>query len=185
MLQEICGCARDAWMAQNSRAMVVARRQRSLTTPPWPRTPRSMRSPRTTTSGRMPRQERPAWPQLQLHACVRCVRAMALVHAQGGPLAEPPAARRDCTLQFSEWLRLERGQFFNELSSEETHALFAEFAAAWNARSLPARFYLGIADASLRRTKHAWGIRGAWGCPCAPASQCPCKPGMRPGELTA
>ena len=63
-------------------------------------------------------------------------------------------------LQFSEWLRLERGQFFNELSSEETRALFGEFAASWNARKLPARYYMGIADASLRRTKHAWGIRG-------------------------
>ena len=55
---------------------------------------------------------------------------------------------------------MERGQFFNELSTEETHALFASFAAAWNARKLPARFYRGISDTSLRRTKHAWGIRG-------------------------
>ena len=65
-----------------------------------------------------------------------------------------------CSLQFSEWLRIERRQFFNELSSEETHALFSEFAAAWNARKLPARYYVGITDASLRRTKHSWAIRG-------------------------
>ena len=63
-------------------------------------------------------------------------------------------------VQFSEWLRLERGHFFNELTSEQTHALFAEFAGAWNARSLPARYHMGVADTSLRRTKHAWGIRG-------------------------
>ncbi|EIE20044.1 hypothetical protein COCSUDRAFT_48583 [Coccomyxa subellipsoidea C-169] len=62
--------------------------------------------------------------------------------------------------EFSEWLQVERGQFFNELSTEETHALFAGFVADWNARKLPARYYRGITDTSLRRTKHAWGIRG-------------------------
>jgi hypothetical protein len=64
-------------------------------------------------------------------------------------------------MQFSEWLRMERGRYFNEMSSEETRLLFTEFVAAWNMRALPARYYLGIADASLRRTKHSWGIRGA------------------------
>lgn len=64
-------------------------------------------------------------------------------------------------VQFSEWLHVERGQFFNELSSEDTRALFKDFVAAWNARQLPARIYMGVADASLRRTKHSWAIRGA------------------------
>jgi hypothetical protein len=64
------------------------------------------------------------------------------------------------SLQFSEWLRLEKRLFFNELTSEETRAHFKDFVAAWNARCLPARFYMGLADASLRRTKHAWAIKG-------------------------
>ncbi len=64
-------------------------------------------------------------------------------------------------MQFSEWLRIERGQFFNEMTTEETHALFSDFVTTWNGRQLPARYYRGIADASLRRTKHAWTIRGA------------------------
>ncbi|CAL8471137.1 g10679 [Coccomyxa elongata] len=65
--------------------------------------------------------------------------------------------------EFSEWLRVERGQFFNEMTTEETHALFSDFVIAWNGRKLPARYYRGIADASLRRTKHAWAIRGKEG----------------------
>ncbi len=56
---------------------------------------------------------------------------------------------------------MERGHFFNEMTTEETHALFSDFVAAWNGRNLPARYYGGIDDASLRRTKHAWAIRGA------------------------
>ena len=50
----------------------------------------------------------------------------------------------------------ERGQYFNELSSEETHALFQDFVAVWNGRKLPARYYAGISVPPLRRTQHRW-----------------------------
>lgn len=63
-------------------------------------------------------------------------------------------------LQFSEWLRLQRGLLFNDLTSEQARSHFVEFVIAWNARALPARYYRGVAGNTLRRTKHAWAIKG-------------------------
>ena len=31
---------------------------------------------------------------------------------------------------------------------------------AWNSRALPARYYKGVAGITLRRSKHAWAIKG-------------------------
>ena len=31
---------------------------------------------------------------------------------------------------------------------------------AWNSRALPARYYKGVASITLRRSKHAWAIKG-------------------------
>ncbi|KAK9830029.1 hypothetical protein WJX72_009298 [[Myrmecia] bisecta] len=62
--------------------------------------------------------------------------------------------------EFSTWLRDERGQFFNELSADETHALFKDYVKAWNSRKLPARHYAGIVGSAMRRTTHQWGLRG-------------------------
>ena len=64
-------------------------------------------------------------------------------------------------LQFSEWLRLHQGLLFNDLTSEQARSHFVEFVEAWNRRALPARLYKGIAGTTLRRTKHAWSIKGA------------------------
>ena len=64
-------------------------------------------------------------------------------------------------LQFSEWLRLKQGLLFNDLTSEQSRSHFVEFVEDWNARALPARYYKGVAGTTLRRTKHAWAIKGA------------------------
>ncbi len=64
-------------------------------------------------------------------------------------------------LQFSEWLRLQQRLLFNDLTSEQARSHFVEFVEAWNARALPARYYKGVAGTTLRRTKHAWAIKGA------------------------
>ena len=44
--------------------------------------------------------------------------------------------------EFSSWLRSSRGVFFTDLTAGEARALFAAFAAAWNARQLPGKFYV-------------------------------------------
>ena len=64
-------------------------------------------------------------------------------------------------LQFSEWLRLQQGLLFNDLTSEQARSHFVGFVEAWNSRGLPARYYRGVAGTTLRRTKHAWAIKGA------------------------
>ena len=69
--------------------------------------------------------------------------------------------RSDAALQFSEWLRLQRGQLFSDLTSEQARSQFVDFIEAWNSRALHARYYKGVASATLRRTKHAWAIKGA------------------------
>ena len=69
--------------------------------------------------------------------------------------------RSTALLQFSEWLRLQRGQLFNDLTSEQARSQFVDFIEAWNSRNLPARYYKGVTGTTLRRTKHAWAIKGA------------------------
>lgn len=44
--------------------------------------------------------------------------------------------------EFSSWLRSSRGVFFTDLKAVEARALFTAFAAAWNARQLPGKFYV-------------------------------------------
>ena len=44
--------------------------------------------------------------------------------------------------EFSSWLRSSRGVFFTDLSAAEARQLFGAFAAAWNARQLPGKFYV-------------------------------------------
>jgi len=39
--------------------------------------------------------------------------------------------------------------------------------AAWNARALPARFYVGMAGRAMKRTQHNWGIQLGARRPCA------------------
>lgn len=46
-----------------------------------------------------------------------------------------------------------------ELTTEESHAMFKQFAEAWNLGRLPLRFYQGLAAAPLKRTTHNWGIK--------------------------
>lgn len=62
--------------------------------------------------------------------------------------------------EFTAWLREQRSKYFNEMDSDETRALFDEFVEEWNGRRLFAKYYAGMTGgASIRRTKHQWGIR--------------------------
>lgn len=55
-------------------------------------------------------------------------------------------------IEFSSWLRSTTGQFFTELTSQEARQQFEHFVARWNARQLPARYYVeGGITASGRR----------------------------------
>lgn len=64
--------------------------------------------------------------------------------------------------EFAVWLTDARGQAFADLGPGEGRALFdGPFSAAWNAFSLPARFYdgsIGDAPGATRRTAHDWGL---------------------------
>ena len=59
--------------------------------------------------------------------------------------------------EFAMWLKEAKGLFFSNLSSEETHKLFATFVEIWNAGKLSAKYYQGITAAP--RTTHKWGIK--------------------------
>ncbi|WIA28710.1 hypothetical protein OEZ86_011246 [Tetradesmus obliquus] len=61
--------------------------------------------------------------------------------------------------EFTAWLQEIKHQYFNELTTEESHAMFKQFAEAWNLGRLPLRFYQGLAAAPLKRTTHNWGIK--------------------------
>ena len=54
-----------------------------------------------------------------------------------------------------------RGAFFNELTSVAARELFTGFAELWNSRKLAAKYYQGMQGATMRRTQHAWSVRGA------------------------
>mmetsp|Transcript_36864 Transcript_36864/g.94261 ORF Transcript_36864/g.94261 Transcript_36864/m.94261 type:complete len:312 (-) Transcript_36864:429-1364(-) len=62
--------------------------------------------------------------------------------------------------EFSKWLKEQKGLTFNEMSSEETHALFGEFTGAWNGRTLSEEYYSGQLG-SVARTSYNWGLGGA------------------------
>ncbi|KAF6259477.1 hypothetical protein COO60DRAFT_1000760 [Scenedesmus sp. NREL 46B-D3] len=72
--------------------------------------------------------------------------------------------------EFTAWLQEIKLQYFNELTTEESHALFKQFVEAWNGGQLPLRFYQGLAAAPLKRTSHNWGIRAKQGSSAAAGS---------------
>jgi len=84
-------------------------------------------------------------------------------HKQGsaGGVAEIKALSEEDyfskNIEFSTWLKEERGMFFSNLSSEKTHKLFLEFVNAWNSRQLQSEYYEGISSAP--RTDHNWGFK--------------------------
>ncbi|XP_057823645.1 uncharacterized protein LOC131035897 isoform X2 [Cryptomeria japonica] len=61
-------------------------------------------------------------------------------------------------IEFSTWLKKERGIFFSSLSSESSHMLFLEFVIAWNSGELHSDYYEGMSTAP--RTDHNWGLKG-------------------------
>ncbi len=63
--------------------------------------------------------------------------------------------------EFSTWLLETKHKYFSDLSTEETHDVFAkEFVPLWNAGKLPGKLYAGLAGTTLRRSAHHWGIKG-------------------------
>ncbi|CAM6126591.1 unnamed protein product [Calypogeia fissa] len=59
--------------------------------------------------------------------------------------------------EFATWLKEERGVYFSDLSSKETHEFFEAFVDKWNAARLPPKYYDGIQQAP--RTNHNWAIK--------------------------
>lgn len=64
--------------------------------------------------------------------------------------------------EFSTWLNEKHGVYFSSLSSDDTRKLFVEFVEAWNAGTLPEKFYGGIDIAA--RTNHKWEFKGGREC---------------------
>ena len=62
--------------------------------------------------------------------------------------------------EFKLWLTAALGASFSDLASDAARRHFASFASAWNARTLPARFYDGsaVAASSNRGAAAAWGF---------------------------
>ncbi len=58
-----------------------------------------------------------------------------------------------------------------ELTTEQSHDLFGEFVAVWNAGQLPSSFYAGNVAAPLRRTTHQWSFKGGGGGTSGPAAR--------------
>lgn len=61
--------------------------------------------------------------------------------------------------EFAMWLKEDRGVYFTDLSSKETHELFEPFVEKWNAGRLHPKYYDGIQQAP--RTNHNWAIKNA------------------------
>ncbi len=110
-----------------------------------------------------------AWPGLKgcetscdVMACIFCGSRYCLnipLLWQAGQISEDDYFSRNP--EFSSWLTAEKGQYFNQLTAEESRELFAKFVSRWNAKKLPAKYYAGVAaPANMRRTAHNWGIRG-------------------------
>ncbi|KAJ7541778.1 hypothetical protein O6H91_10G076000 [Diphasiastrum complanatum] len=59
--------------------------------------------------------------------------------------------------EFSMWLKEDRGVYFSDLSSDDTHRLFNEFVEVWNACRLSNKYYEGISRGP--RTSHNWAIK--------------------------
>lgn len=59
--------------------------------------------------------------------------------------------------EFATWLKEDRGVFFSDLSSKETHEIFEVFVEKWNAGRLHPKYYDGIQQAP--RTNHNWAIK--------------------------
>ncbi|MEW5313266.1 MAG: hypothetical protein WDW38_004850 [Sanguina aurantia] len=82
---------------------------------------------------------------------------------QGTTRQGPPLTPDDYFLranEFSNWLKEERHLEFSGLDSQSARTLFeADFSQAWNAGRLDGRYYTGEMG-GLRRSSHAWGIKG-------------------------
>lgn len=107
---------------------------------------------RLKQTGGVPAAKRPAFP-----------RPGDTLLPPGAPPPAPvtPADYFTRAREFAVWLTDARGQAFADLGPGEGRALFEEFVAAWNAASLPARFYdgsVGDAPGPARRTAHDWGL---------------------------
>eukprot|EP00962_Isochrysis_galbana_P017182 scaffold4942_cov106-Isochrysis_galbana.AAC.1 len=61
--------------------------------------------------------------------------------------------------EFQRWLQESRGQFLDELPSDEAHKLFSKFVSKWNGGDLPRETYsIGDDGTDLPRTRHRWGF---------------------------
>jgi hypothetical protein len=61
--------------------------------------------------------------------------------------------------EFQRWLQGSRGQFLDEVPSEEAHKLFSKFVSKWNDGDLPREVYsMGVDGADVPRTRHQCGF---------------------------
>jgi hypothetical protein len=83
-------------------------------------------------------------------------------HAGGLPSGVEPISVDDYfrrAPEFQRWLQESRGQFLDELPSDEAHQLFSKFVSKWNGGDLPRETYsIGDAGADVQRTRHRWGF---------------------------
>ena len=86
---------------------------------------------------------------------------------KGGGAGAPPAGVEPCseddyfrrTAEFQRWLQESRGQFLQEMPSEESRRLFSKFASKWNGGELASHLYNATSAASgNQRTRHTWAF---------------------------
>ncbi|KIJ39935.1 hypothetical protein M422DRAFT_32535 [Sphaerobolus stellatus SS14] len=66
--------------------------------------------------------------------------------------------------EFSRWLRVEKGKYFNELRSDKTRSYFRKFVKAWNRGKLADDLYSPIDPISVpssQQTSYKWGFASA------------------------
>ena len=71
---------------------------------------------------------------------------------KGGGAGAPPAGVEPCseddyfrrTAEFQRWLQESRGQFLQEMPSEESRRLFSKFASKWNGGELKPKYYASV-----------------------------------------
>ncbi|RQM30906.1 hypothetical protein B5M09_009455 [Aphanomyces astaci] len=64
--------------------------------------------------------------------------------------------------EFRVWLKLEKGVYFDDLTSADAQAAFEKFVSKWNANRLESMYYTKIPQQvleSVHRTKHKWGFK--------------------------
>ena len=79
-------------------------------------------------------------------------------HSDIDPISEDDYFKRSA--EFRDWLREDRGRYFEDLTSEDARKQFKKFVSKWNAGELRSTIYKqnGTEQTASSRTKHVWGF---------------------------